>query len=101
MLRVAKGDARQRQHHGDLRDDDPAAPPPKPAAEEWRVIAVEKGRPEELELVGERQLAQQAKRSDRHLGLRQPSRLRPVDEQKGNARREPQAQRRRDAAVGE
>ncbi len=98
--RIAKGDARQRQHDANLRDDDPAAPPSQETAEYRRVIAVEEGRPQEFELVGQRQFAHQPQHGDRHLGLRQPRRLRHINEHEGNARTEAEAQHGGDAAIG-
>ena len=101
MRRIAEGDASQRRHHSKLRHDDPSSPSPKEAAEDGRIVAVEKGRPDEFELVGEGELAHQADGRDWHLGFVEPGRLRDVDELKGNARRETEDQHRRDAPVRE
>lgn len=99
--RIAERDTRQRQHHRELRGDDPAAPAPQQAAEPRRVVAVEERRPDELELVGQRHLAQQAQRRDPHARLRQPGRLRDVDQQERDTRAEAQDEHRREPAVGE
>ena len=50
---IAKRDPGQRGHHSYLRNDDPSAPSPQEAAEDGRIVAVEKGRPQEFELVSE------------------------------------------------
>jgi hypothetical protein len=99
--RVAKGDARERQRHQDLRGDDPASAAPEPAAEQRRVVPVEERRPEELELVGDGELAHQPDRGERHLRLDEPRRLGRVDEQERDTLREAETQHRGDAPVGE
>ena len=101
MPRIAEGHPGQRRHHAKLRNDDPASPSPQEAAEDGRIVAVEKGRPQEFELVGEGELAHQADRGDRHLRLIEPGRLGDVDELKGDARRETEHQHRRNSPVGE
>ena len=98
---IAEGDPGQRRHHCNLRNDDPASPSSQEAAEDRRIVAVKKRRPDEFELVGEGEFAHQADRRDRHLRFREPGRLRDVDELIGNARRETEHQHRRDSPVGE
>jgi hypothetical protein len=50
---IAESDPGQRGHYSYLRNDDPASPSPQKAAEDGRIVAVEKGRPQEFELVRE------------------------------------------------
>ena len=96
---VAKGDAGERRHDGDLRKHDPAAPAPEQRAENRRIIFVEKRRPDEFELVGDGELAHQPDRLDRNLRLRQPRRLRDVDEEERNSRAEAEPEHRQISSV--
>jgi hypothetical protein len=52
MSRVAEGDTGERQHYGDLRNDDQATSTPEQRAENRRVVLVEERRPNKLEFIG-------------------------------------------------
>ncbi len=99
MRRIAERDTSQGERDADLRHDDPAAPSAEQTAEDRRVILIEKWRPDEFEFIGERQFAHQAENAERHFGFRQPRRLRDVDEQKWDARAEPEPEHGTDARV--
>ena len=99
MAGIAEGDAGQHGHDGENGHDQPAAPPPEHAPEQRRIVLIEKWRPDELELVGEGQFAEQADRRQRHPRIGQPGRLRRIGQQKRHAGREAEAQGRGDAPV--
>jgi len=66
MAGVTEGNPCQHGHDGENGHDQPAAPPPERTSEQRRVVLVEKWSPDELELVGEGQFAEQADRRQRH-----------------------------------
>ena len=99
MAGIAEGDPGQHGHDGENGHDQPAAPPPEHTSDQRRIVLIEKWRPDELELVGEGQFAEQADRRQRHPRIGQPSRLRRIGQQKRHAGREAQAQGRGDAPV--
>ena len=86
-----KRDAGERRHDAELRDDDPGAAPPEDAPEQGRIVLVQERRPEELELVGEGQFAQEPDRREGDPGVGQPGRLRRIDEKERDAGGEPEA----------
>ena len=69
------------------------------SAEKGGIVSVEKWRPQPFQLVCDSEFAQKPEVFDRHLGFRQPSRLRRVDERKWNADREAETQHGRVAAI--
>ena len=101
MRRITERDAAERRHNAKLRDDDPGAAPPEDAPEQGRIVLVQERRPEELELVGEGQFAQEPDRGERDPGVGQPGRLRRIDEKERDAGREPETEGRRDPPIGE
>ena len=86
-LRIAEGDADQAQCRDDLRQRHPAAPAAEQAGQDRHVVAVDDGRPEKLEGIGERHPAQHADLGARDPRLPQPGRQRAEDEQERQARR--------------
>ena len=99
MTRITERDPGQHGHHREDRDDQPTAPPAEHTPDQRRIVLIEKRRPDELELVGQGQFAQQADRRQRHACIGQPGRLRRIGQQERHAGRKAQAQRRSDPPV--
>ena len=100
MSRIAERDAGERQHYGQLRDNDPATPAPEKRAEYRRVVFVKERRPDEFELISNGELAHEPDRLDRNFGLRQPGGLRHIHKKKRDTRAEAEPQHSRITPVG-
>jgi hypothetical protein len=92
LRRIPERDAGERQHDGNLRDNDPAAAAAQKRAEDRGVIFFEERRPDEFELVSDGELAHEPDRLDRNFGLGQPGGLRDIHKQKRDSRAEAEPQ---------
>ena len=100
-LRVRERHERQGRGDADLRQHHPGPPPPEPGREDRQIVPVDDRRPQELQAVGQRQIAEQPDRLDVDVGEGEPRREGAEHQQKRQPGREAERQHDRDAPVRE
>ena len=98
---VAKRDTHQPNGRGELRQHHPAAAAPEKARQQWDVVAIDDGRPQEFQRIGERHPAQHADLGARDSGLSKPGRERAEHEKERQSGGKAQRQHQGDAAIRE